>query len=294
MRTARSGASTKRLKRVEFSHDTDVVKSAESRLTKALASKLKAIGKHMASKLSHLAKPTQMSGGGDKKDIDDAIDDADWESIASAVAAETAKVAADGAKNALVTLGVSDDESITNQTFTKAVEAAKARAAELVGRRWDEDGELVDNPDAEWAITDSLRDDIREAVAKAIEDGDSAADLADTIEGLGSFSEDRAMMISRTELISAHSQGQLRALKESGVVEKKGWSTSNEDSVCDICEANEDEGPISLDDDFPSGDDAPPGHPLCMCVLTAAFDEADEDEESEDADSDDDEDEAAE
>jgi SPP1 gp7 family putative phage head morphogenesis protein len=228
-----------------------------------------------------------MAAGGDKKDVDDAVDGADWAPIAEAVAAETATVAADGAKRALTTLGVADDESITSQTFTKAVDAAKARAAELVGRRWDGD-ELVDNDDASMTITDSTRGDIRDAVADAIEDGDSAAELADRIEGLGAFGEDRALAIARTEIIRAHAQGQMTAMRESGVVHMKAWSTAGEE-VCDDCQGNEDQGAIDLDDDFESGDDAPPCHVNCRCSVVAAIDEgdsADEDESEEDEDED--------
>ena len=268
-----------------------MVKTAESRLTKTLTSKLAAIGKHVAGKLSHLAKPAQMSEGGDRKAIDEAVDGADWMSVASAVAAETEAVATDGAKRALLTLGVADDDSITSQTFTKAVDEAKARAAELVGKSWDEDGNLVDNPDADMAITDTMRDEIRDAVAEAIENGDSAADLADTIEGLGSFSEERAIMIARTEIVASHASGQMRAMRESGVVEQKAWSAAGEE-VCDDCQENEDAGPIGIDDDFPSGDDAPIAHPLCRCAVVAYFPDP-EDEDSGDEDTSDEEDDSS-
>src|SRR6185312_16021124 len=99
------------------------------------------------------------------------------------------------------------------------------------------------------------------------------------------FSAERAELIARTEIIRANGQGQLAALKSSGVVEKKGWSVSGEATVCDECQANEDAGGIDLDDDFPSGDDAPPGHPCCECALVAVLsDEAEADTEDTDDD----------
>jgi len=280
--TALVARARKRTKRVEFSHDTPAVKQAEAALSKKLAAQLKAIGKHLAAKLSRLAKPTKMSEEGDERD---AIESADWAPIAAVVSDELEAVARAGAKQALAKLGI-DDEDITSQTFTKAVDWARARAAELVGKSWDDDGELIDNPDAEMAITDTMRDDIREAVADAIEAGDSAAELSDTIEGLSAFSEARADMIARSEVVRSHASGQMTAMRESGVVKQKAWSTAGED-VCDECQDNEDEGPIDIDDDFPSGDDAPIAHPLCRCSVVAYFEPTDDSGAEEEDDSED-------
>ena len=203
-------------------------------------------------------------------------------------------MARDGAQQAFAEIGITD-QGITEQTFTSATEWAKARAAELVGKSWDGD-ELVDNPDADMAITDSLREEIRDAVAEALENGDSAADLSDAIEALSGFGDARATMIARTEIVRGHAQGQLQALKSSGVVEKKGWSTANDDDVDEDCQDNEAEGPIDLDDDFPSGDDAPPAHPNCRCALTAEFveDDSEEDDASDEDDDTEEDNEAAE
>ncbi len=136
--------------------------------------------------------------------------------------------------------------------------------------QYDEEGNLVENANAEFAISDTTRDDIRAAVEKALEDGVPAADLADTISELGTFSESRAMTIARTELIRANNKGHMSAFKNSGVVQYKAWSTANDDDVDEeICQPNEDEGPIPLDDEFDSGDTEPPGHPNCRCTLVA-------------------------
>ena len=36
---------------------------------------------------------------------------------------------------------------------------------------------------------------------------------------------------------------------------------------CIVCIANLEDGEIDMDEDFESGDDAPPAHPNCMCSL---------------------------
>ena len=240
-----------------MTHQTPAVRAAEKTYTRKLARALKALGKQAAAKLLHLGKASS------DDDVDSVALELDWMPVATASLAELSAVSSDGAKRALALLGVEDDESITSQVFTDAVEWARARSAELVGKSWDEDGALVDNPDASMAISDATRDDLREAVAKALEDGDSAAELAERIEGLGAFGEDRALTIARTEIIRANANGQMAAMRGSGVVKLKAWSTATED-VCDDCLENEDAGDIDIDDDFPSGDDCPPAHPSCL------------------------------
>lgn len=48
---------------------------------------------------------------------------------------------------------------------------------------------------------------------------------------------------------------------------KKEWYTSNEHSAEDICDDNEDDGIIDMDEAFSSGDTAPPAHLYCLCGL---------------------------
>lgn len=47
----------------------------------------------------------------------------------------------------------------------------------------------------------------------------------------------------------------------------KSWYTGV-GNVCDICTDNEDEGPIPMDQEFPSGDQAPPAHINCGCLMS--------------------------
>lgn len=264
-----------------LTHARPAVSQSESRLTAKLTSALAHIGRTIGQRLEPLGKSLLVKAA-EEEDERRAIDDINWSPIADAAATELVTVARDGAEQVLAALGI---EAGTDQIFASAEHYARMRSAELVGKTWDEHGELFDNPDADMAISDTVRDEIRAAVADAVESGDSAAELGDRIRSLPSFSPERATLIARTEIIRAHGQGQLAALKASGVVEKKGWSTSTEPTVCDECQANEDEGAVDIEDEFPSGDDAPPAHPACMCALIAVLEEHDEsDDEDEDED----------
>ena len=260
-----------------MSHRTEAVRQGEAALTKSLPRLLKAAGKQAARVASKAF--AALGKASDQEDVaDDAIAGVDWAHIAESGMAQIVAVASDGARQAIEALGVEVD---AEQVDDAAVEWATNRAAELVGMQW-QDGELVANENAEYAITESLRVDIREAVAAAIEGGDSAANLADAIEGLAGFSPERAELIARSEIVNANNQSHLIAFRASGVVTKKGWSTSNEESVCEICAANEEQGAIGIDDEFSSGDQCPIAHPRCMCVLIAQFDADDAEEETED------------
>jgi hypothetical protein len=83
--------------------------------------------------------------------------------------------------------------------------------------------------------------------------------------------------------IAANNQGNLAAYKDAaaqGIAVMKEWLSAGDDLVSEECQANEDQGPIPLDDDFDSGDDAPPLHPNCRCAIAPVVsDESDSQDE---------------
>ena len=148
----------------------------------------------------------------------------------------------------------------------------------MIGKKW-VDGVLVDNPEAEWVITGATRDEIRGIVSDYLSNNIELKDLSGAIQDAGVFSDERADLIARTEVAAANNQGTLESLKAArsiGVNRKKIWYPDAE--ACPICSDNADQGAIDLDDDFDSGDDAPPAHPNCECRLISEVDEGDEDE----------------
>jgi hypothetical protein len=153
-------------------------------------------------------------------------------------------------------------DGIFDQANDRAVEYAEARGAEMVGMKW-VDGELVENPDAEWVITETTRDTLNQLIQDAFEEGKTPEELAQAIEDSEDFSITRARNIARTELADAQSSGELEAMKESGVV--TGKSVLLAEDACELCQENADAGVIDLDEDFPSGDDVPSFHPGCKC-----------------------------
>jgi citrate lyase gamma subunit len=193
----------------------------------------------------------------------------DFTSLADDVVDYLTKAAKIGAGEVVAQIRI-DDKGATDLAFTAAEDYARDRAAEMVGMKW-VDGELVENPNAEWAITDSTREELSALVQDAIDNGIGAKELAANIEDSTAFSPERAEMIARTEIINAYEGGgraTANSAAEMGLDIVKYWLTSGEgESVCDICQENEDAGTIELDDEFPSGEQFPPAHPRCECVV---------------------------
>lgn len=152
--------------------------------------------------------------------------------------------------------GADDALSLAN---TRAERYARDRAAELVKD-----------------ISDSTRDMLRATVVLAESEGWSTKDLAKEIKDHYAFSSQRAQTIARTELKKADSEGALAGWKASGLQMKKEWIRSANDADCEVCEGNEMQGPIDLDDSFDSGDETSPAHPNCECVVVSVIDNEDQ------------------
>jgi SPP1 gp7 family putative phage head morphogenesis protein len=159
-----------------------------------------------------------------------------------------AQAAQNGGYAAFVQIDFEAPAGITDLVNTQAVAWAEKHAAELVTK-----------------LDEDTRDMIRSAVVQAQEEGWSTKALADALQETHGFSDARASMIARTETIRADCQGNLAAYKNSGLVSGKKWILGSEHTGDDECNDNAAEGEIPLDQDFSSGDEAPPAHPNCVC-----------------------------
>jgi len=116
-----------------------------------------------------------------------------------------------------------------------------------------------------------MDDETKTRLAKIISDGienkrgipglarDIKAEFAD-------MTRNRSVMIARTETNDALSSGSLERMQDMGI-DGKEWVTFD---PCEICEANEAEGVVSIDHVFSSGHVRPPAHPRCRCALAPA------------------------
>jgi hypothetical protein len=184
----------------------------------------------------------------------------------------------------LAQVGVDDQRALVDRVSQRAVDYARERSAELVGKRVLEDGTIIDNPDAKWAITDTTRGMIRDTIAGALADNLGSDAIVDALENSYAFSPERAEMVGRTEIAAANSDANMTALQEAsdaGVNLQKAWITGPD--PCEDCVANEADGNIDIDDSFSSGDDTAPAHPNCECAVVGIVVNDDTGEEEDDS-----------
>jgi hypothetical protein len=162
-------------------------------------------------------------------------------------------VAQNGIYQSIFQIGL-DSKAISGEMTNLATQYASEHSAELITE-----------------IDESTRNMIRTDITKALETGETSAKLSDTLQRNYAFSEQRADLITRTEVRQADITGNMIAYKESGVVNEKSWICLGGDT-CDECQANEDEGSIDINDSFSSGDDAPLAHPGCECDIFPSLD----------------------
>lgn len=141
-------------------------------------------------------------------------------------------------------------------------------------------GDIFDitNPRVERWLGQRLRQfskDINQTTLDAIVDqlkqghalGEGIPEIRKRIQGVfENASRYRATMIARTEMVAASNQGLIEAFTQAELEEYR-WLTAEDERVDEICGENEEVGAIGLGEAFPSGDDAPPAHPNCRCVL---------------------------
>ncbi len=139
----------------------------------------------------------------------------------------------------------------------------------MVGKRW-VDGELVESASSDWRIDEATRGMLRTEVTQAIDEGWSAQQLATAIQESSAFSQERALMIARTETAMADVQGNValyQAANQNGVEFYKRWMTANDDRVSEDCQRNGESPPLPMDEEFPCGVLFPPEHPNCRCDI---------------------------
>lgn len=198
-----------------------------------------------------------------EQEILDAIA-SEWERLADAAVDSLSDSAVAGSDSGIMQLDITDEGLISRFNDT-ARRYAERRAAEMVGMRRDADGNLVENPDAEWAISDTTRDKLRSVIADVfVGKHPTLAEIEQAIEDAGIFDDKRATMIARTETANAQVNGNLFAWRESGLVDSVDWqlSAEHDDQLGCNCADNAADGPYDVDEvpDFPD-------HPNCMCAL---------------------------
>ena len=179
-------------------------------------------------------------------------------------------IAEDGAEESIASIAVEPPSGVLADANPRVIAWAKERAAELIGKKVLPSGEIIDNPDAEWAIDEPTRVMLRQTITESFQSGKGIQGLAKEIENSYAFSHERAMLIARTETINAFNSGAFIGYQEmakQGVDLEKKWV--DHPGACPVCIANAAAGYIGLNEPFPSGHQHPTAHPKCRCTFVA-------------------------
>ncbi len=187
-------------------------------------------------------------------DLMQALEAAPWDTAARealrAALAELARERTDAAftqVHPFMTQTETDAIAMLSQANRDAVDWAQGRTDNLITQ-----------------VSESTQQAVNEMVAAAIRDGQTNGDLADTLSDVFGFSSERAMLIARTETAAAETAGALIGYQASGVVSEKQWLADPD--ACDDC-ADLDGEVVPIDETFSDGEDGPPDHPNCRCVV---------------------------
>jgi hypothetical protein len=185
----------------------------------------------------------------------------DWDDLIPEAEAALTTIAEAGGYQALAQLEIRDTDVIS-EVNSIAGKWAHERAAEMVGRKW-VDGKLVENPNAQWAISESTRDSLRSVIEDAFSRNTGMRELSSAIQEAGAFSESRAMMIAKTEALLAENRGNLHGWQAGGV-ETISWTCSEDHDDNSDCSC------LELEENSPYPVDAVPDlpHPSCWCTLS--------------------------
>jgi len=127
-------------------------------------------------------------------------------------------------------------------------------------------------------IDETTREYIRTQVSHAMDEGWSynrtAKAISDRYEQFRigkpqQHIQSRAHLVAVTETGNAYEEGRMSTaqyLKSQGLDMVKSWLVTG-GNICDICQANADEGWIPLDQPFQSNHDRPLAHPACRCTM---------------------------
>lgn len=185
-----------------------------------------------------------------------------WDRLIEDVRKELLAAAESGATDGIVQLELigQDIYDVANRI---AANYAEQRSAEMVGRQIIE-GRLVDNPDAQWNIAETTREDIRKIVADAFTRKSSAEGIATDILQATTFGAKRADMIARTEIATAQIRSNLEIWRQTGMVRSVRIVLSALHDVYDDCDDAAEGSPYSINE-------VPllPLHPYCRCGLVA-------------------------
>jgi HK97 family phage portal protein len=203
------------------------------------------------------------------KAVDDLFDLKEWIGITIDLATPIlASLTRDEATAALAMIGADHQDILADASVQNALD----RGISKMARSYND------------TTLQQLKNVLSEKLAQP--NGTNLTELTNAVDGVYSFADDRrAGLIAKTESFRAANYANKAAWQASGVVKTVRWYTAEDDHVCEYCDAMEQKGPISINDNFADAGDkitgtdggvmtadygdieAPPAHPDCRCYI---------------------------
>lgn len=159
-----------------------------------------------------------------------------------------------------VPLGIQSTDTIIQQLTTEHV-------ASLVGKKVNDDGSIVDNPNAAYTIDTKTRNQIAQSIKTSLNVGDSVQEATDRLKSVIS-NPARAKTIAQTESVNAYQAGLYQFGVQSGAVGKE-WQTVG---AIDICATYAGLNQVAFDYDYDgNGLMGPTAHTNCRCGLRLIY-----------------------
>ena len=118
-------------------------------------------------------------------------------------------------------------------------------------------------------MQDTTRDEIKTLITNALDKGQSYTQTAKEIgNAFDGMSRERAQTIAVYETAQAYESGNMmfaQTLVDDGLEMEKFYQTSEDDLVSELCQGNQDDDWIPIDEYHSSGVQQPPGHVRCRC-----------------------------
>lgn len=202
--------------------------------------------------------------------IDDEIDKKDLIKVINKIETELEIIGKVSSKNIIASLNKTKDKELIKKSLEIATNYSQSRCCELVGKRILKTGAIINNPNANYAITDTTRNGLKDLINKAMDNGWSNDRLANKIKENYLFSEQRSLQIARTETNLASNEITFKTFKEANIKMKK-WLTAQDDRVSDLCVENGNQPAIPINSLFRSGHLHPAAHVNCRCTIIAVI-----------------------
>lgn len=181
----------------------------------------------------------------------------------------------------VVTAGASATQTIysrqleSSQLADVIAKTARRNAANLVGKRVDKDGNIVDNPKAEYSISNGTRQQIKNSIRDSLSLNETQTEATARLTKVLK-NPDRAELVAQTEAVNGYQGGMYATAKATGATGKSAQylgpsKTYNRKTKtytvakADLCGTNADEGVIPIDQPYQSGHMHPGFHPRCRC-----------------------------